>query len=166
MAGKGIILGNEFAPQSIAASATTLTAGCAVEMIPSATKMLRTARIRVSQMTHKTSEQYQLVLYRHTGSGTGTTFVAMLKEPNSGASGITGAKINLATAGSTATDSATIRMATFNWNSLTGRDVPMPPGQEIYCAPSATTGQSIATLTPASTTTMAPAVTWELDELG
>ncbi len=166
MAGKGIIIENGFAPQAIAASATTLTSGCALELIPSATKMLRTVRIRVSQFTHKTSEQYSLVFYRHTGTGTGTAYTAMLKEPNSGASGITGAKINLATAGSTATDSATVRLATFSWNSLTGRDVVYPPGQEVYCAPSATTGQSITTLTPAGTTSMNPTVSWELDELG
>lgn len=166
MAGKGIIIENGFAPQALAASQTTLSAGCTLEIIPSATKMLRSTRMRVSQFTHKTSEQYSIVLYRHTATGTGTAFTAMLKEPNSGATGITGAKINLAGAGSTATDSATIRLATANWNSLTGRDIIWPPGQEIYCAPSATTGHSVAVLTPASTTSMNPTVSWELDELG
>src|SRR5438874_1618323 len=65
----------------IAASSTktiaTITAG--------ASQLVRIIRLRVTQDTHKTSEQYELYGQRASASGTGTAYTPVLKEPNAGA---------------------------------------------------------------------------------
>src|SRR5438874_1914499 len=98
---------------SIAASSTktivTITAG--------ASQLVRIIRLRVTQDTHKTSEQYELYGQRASASGTGTAYTPVLKEPNAGAVNFS-AKI-------THTVEPTYTASTIfpspRWNSLTGK---------------------------------------------
>jgi hypothetical protein len=125
-----------------------------------ATRLLRICRIRVSQDTHKTSEQYAVAGQRASAAGTSSAYTPVLKEPNSGAVGFT--------AGITHTVEPTYTASTIfpntKWNSLTGKDIPFPMGQELYVAPSAIWGLYVTT--PASTTNFAAQCEIEAEEIG
>lgn len=113
--------------------------------------LLGLTRVRVSQSTHKTSEQYTLKGQRITTTGTGTATTPLVNETQSaalGAARIGGCK-TVDTVEPTYTASTVSINA--NVNSLTGRDIPYPPGSEIWIAPAAILG--LAVVTPAATTT-------------
>lgn len=108
-------------------------------------------RIRTSQLTHTTSEQYQIQLIQGSAAGTGS---AGTPEPD-----ITGGTANPTSAdliddsvepaglvGSAYIDAA--------WNSLTGRDIVQPPGKEFFIGPGLFI--NLRNITPAGTTTMTP----------
>lgn len=161
MSAKGAIVTNVVGAQATSASTTDTE----IEIIGTTTRLLRIVRMRSSQAFHKTSEMYQMQLERHTGTGTGTAYTPMLKEPNSGAVGFT-AKIN-DTVEPTYAGLATSILVSAAVNSLTGRDIVLPPGQEIYIAPSATNGVGLAVKTPSGTTASTTYIQeMELEEIG
>ena len=153
MAGKGFEVE---AGQSQAASATETN----IELTAAATRLVRIVRLAVSQSTHKTSEQYDVRGQRVTTTGTGTAYTPLLKEPNTGAVGVV-VEINSSIE---PTYTAATVYPNRAWNSLTGRDIVFPPGQELYIAPSALWGTYI--VTPAGTTTMTPHQELEAEEIG
>lgn len=150
---KGAVI---LAGQSVAASATKTC----IEITAAATKLVAITRIRVSQSTHKTDEQYQCVLQRVTTSGTGTAYTPLLNEPNSGAVGMA-VEIN-STVEPTYTASTVLLQ--FSWNSKAGRDIVLTPEQYIWVAPSALVGLKI--VAPAGTTTFTPDVEVHVLEVG
>lgn len=154
MAGKGARI---LAGQSQAAALTKTN----IEITASATRLVKIDRLRVSQSTHKTSEQYQLRTQRVTTTGTGTAYTPLLDEPNSGAVGFT-VKINLTVE---PTYTAATVVQDDHWNSLTGKDLPEALlGSEMWIAPSALIGSAV--VTPAATTTMTPSQYAHATELG
>lgn len=153
MSAKGaIVIGG----QSTAASVTDTN----VEVTAASTKLLRLTRLRSSQYTHKTSEQYLLAVQRVTTTGTGTAYTPLLKEPNSGAVGFSAEVAS--SVEPTYTASTVLIQASVN--SLTGRDIILPPGQELYVAPSALLGVYVTT--PAGTTTATYTQETEWEEIG
>lgn len=144
MAGAGNIL---IGSQSTAASVTDTN----LEIAAGTAALIQLNRLRVSQDTHKTSEQYTLQAQRVTTTGTGTSTTPLLSEPQSAALGA--ARIGTCkTADSVEpTYTASTVLVQASVNSLTGRDIPMPPGQELYVSPSAILG--VAVVTPSGTTT-------------
>lgn len=144
------------AGQSQAASATETN----IEITAASTRLVRIVRIAVSQSTHKTSEQYDVRGQRVTTTGTGSAYTPLLKEPNSGAAGAV-VEINSSVE---PTYTASTVYPNRSWNSLTGRELFYPPGQELYIAPSALWATYI--VTPAGTTTMTPHHEMECEELG
>ena len=160
MSAKGTIVTNFVGAQSTAASTTDTNC----EIIGTTTRLLRVVRCFIGQSTHKTSEQVAMKLERHTGTGTGTAYTPMLKEPNAGAAGYS-AKIN-DTVEPTYAGLATSVIFQKPANSLTGRDFVIPPGQEIYVAPSATNGVGLAVTTPAGTTAANYVNEIEIEEIG
>lgn len=140
----GIYLEGE---QSTAASVTDTN----IELAAGSGSVLAIERVRVSQQTHKTSEQYNLQGQRITTTGTGTSTTPQNKEPSSAALGA--ARIGTCkTADSVEpTYTASTVFLKVAVNSLNGRDVVYPPGKEIYVAPSSIVG--LAVITPAGTTT-------------
>lgn len=95
-------------------------------------RIAKILRLRVSQHTHGTSEQYQLVLQYASVAGTGGANVAAAPvEPDQGAAGAV-CHIN-PTAEPTYT--ADTEMVKTRWNSLTGKDIIFPLGQEPVIGP-------------------------------
>lgn len=153
MAGKGaIVIGS----QSTAASVTDTN----VEVTAASTRLLLVNRHRVSQATHKTSEQYTVFGQRVTTSGTGTAYTPLLKEPGSGAVGFV-AEVASSVEPTYTANTILLQAAV---NSLTGRDIVYPPGQELYIAPSALLGFYVTT--PSGTTTASYVQEGEFTELG
>lgn len=141
------------AGQSCAASATETH----IEITAASTRLARIDRIKVSQVTHKTSEQYALLGQRVTTTGTGTAYTPLLDEPNAGAIGAV-VEIN-----SSVEPTYTASTITFDqgWNSLGGRDW---PGLNIWIAPSALYG--IYSVIPSGATTHTPKVDCHIEEWG
>ena len=133
--------------QSTAASLTDTD----LEIAAGTAALLGVTRLRVSQSTHKTSEQYQIKAQRITTTGTGTSTTPLIKEPQTAALGAAriGTCKTVDTVEPTYTASTILIQA--NVNSLTGRDIPFPPGQELWISPAAILG--CAVITPAGTTT-------------
>jgi hypothetical protein len=152
MAGRGFSIE---AGQSQAASGTETN----IELTVSATTLVRITRLAVSQSTHKTSEQYDVRGQRVTTTGTGTAYTEIAKEPFN-TSGVT-VKINMSVE---PTYTASTVYPNRSWNSLTGRDIVFPPGQELYVAPAALWATYI--VTPSGTTTFTPHHELEGEELG
>lgn len=159
MAGKGIYI--QGTSNAVLGASATKTP---IEVIGSTVRLLTITRVRVSQDTHKTSEQYEVHVTRMTTTGTGTAYTPMLKEPNAGASAAT-AKV-ADSVEPTYVAAATGDLATARWNSLTGKDIVYPMGSEFYVAPSASTGFGIQITTPASTTNFSPVAEYEGQEIG
>lgn len=145
------------AGQSQAASATETN----IEVTAAATVLVRINRLAVSQSTHKTSEQYDVRGQRVTTTGTGTAYTEILKEPGDALAAGTVVEINSSVE---PTYTANTVYPNRSWNSLTGRDIVFPPGQELYVAPSALWGSYI--VTPSGTTTMTPHHEAEMEEIG
>lgn len=153
MSAKGaIVIGS----QSTAASTTDTN----IEITAASTKLVRIVRMRSTQVTHKTSEQYQIFLQRVTTTGTGTAYTPLLKEPNSGAVGFS-AEVASSVEPTYTASTILVQAAV---NSLAGRDIVYPPGMEIYIAPSALMGMYVTT--PSGTTTATYVFEMELEEIG
>lgn len=142
---------------STAASTTKTVLG----VVAGASQLLRVVRLRITQDTHKTSEQYEFYGQRITTDGTGSAYTPVLKEPTAGAVNFT-AKITY-TIEPTLYTASTI-FPSPRWNSLTGKEINFPMGQELYVAPSAKWGAYVTT--PSATTTMTPNLEAELEEVG
>lgn len=144
MAGAGNIL---IGSQSTAASVTDTN----LELAAGTAALIALKRLRVSQDTHKTSEQYTLQVQRITTTGTGTSTTPLLEEPQSAALG--SARIGTCKTADSVEPSYTAStvLVQASVNSLTGRDIPFPPGSELYVSPSAILG--VAVVTPSGTTT-------------
>jgi hypothetical protein len=123
-------------------------------------QLVQIVRLRASQDTHKTSEQYEFYGQRASANGTGTAYTPVLKEPNAGAVNTT-AKITH-TVEPTYTASTIFPSPRFN--SLQGKELPYPMGQELYVSVSAHWG-AYAT-TPSATTTMTANGELEAMEVG
>ena len=145
---------------ALAASGTKTTH----EIAAGSASLIRINRVRVSQITHKTSEQYTLQGQRITTTGTGTSTTPLQDEPQSAALGA--ARIGTCkTADSVEpTYTASTIVLQPGWNSLTGRDIVNPPGKELYISPSAILG--LACVTPASTTNFSPVTEAFFEVLG
>ena len=133
--------------QSTAASVTDTN----LEIAAGTAALLGITRLRFSQSTHKTSEQYAVKCQRITTTGTGTATTPLITEPNTaalGAARIGACKINDSVE---PTYTASTLLLDASVNSLTGRDVIYPPGSELWVAPAAVVG--VAVITPAGTTT-------------
>lgn len=155
MAGKGwYISGTTNAAQAASTTKTEL------EQTAASNRMLILRRARISQDTHKTSEQYEVYLQRMTTTGTGTGGTVVLKETNAGAIGFTFKSADSVEP----TYTASTILASYRWNSLTGKDIVLPTGHELYIPVSALIG--LYTTTPASTTSMSPQAEIEGDEIG
>ena len=146
--------------QSTAASITDTD----LELAAGTAALLILTRLRVSQATHKTSEQYTLQAQRVTTTGTGTSTTPLLDEPQSAALG--SARIGTCkTADSVEpTYTASTVLVQAGVNSLTGRDIPFPPGTEQIVSPSAILG--VAVVTPSGTTTASYVVESKFDVYG
>ena len=133
--------------QSTAASVTDTN----LELVAGSAALLRVTRLRLTQSTHKTSEQVDMQVQRITTTGTGTSTTPLIKEPSTAALG--SARIGTCkTADSVEpTYTASTVLVQAACNSLTGRDIVYPPGQELYVVPSALLG--VAVVTPSGTTT-------------
>lgn len=144
MAGSAMVL---IGSQSTAASVTDTN----LEIAAGSASLLGVTRLRTSQYTHKTSEQYLLQVQRITTTGTGTSTTPLLKEPQTAALGA--ARIGTCkTADSVEpTYTASTVLVQAGVNALTGRDIVYPPGQELWISPSAILG--VAVITPSGTTT-------------
>lgn len=155
MAGKGwYISGTTNAAQAASTTKTELEATAA------ANRMLVVRRGRISQDTHKTSEQYEVYFQRVTTTGTGTGGTVVLKEPNAGAIGFTFKGQDSVEP----TYTASTIFASYRWNSLTGKDFVLPTGHEVYVPVSALF--AMYTTTPSGTTSMSPQAEVEGDEIG
>lgn len=157
MAGAGNIL---IGSQSTAASVTDTN----LEIAAGTAALIKLNRLRVSQDTHKTSEQFTLQSQRITTTGTGTSTTPLLKEPQSAALGA--ARIGTCkTADSVEpTYTANTVLQQSSVNSLTGRDIVYPPGAELYISPAAILG--VAVVTPSGTTTATYKTESDFDVLG
>lgn len=144
------------AGQSQVASATETN----IEITGGAAVITAIDRIRISQSTHTTSEQYQIFLQDVTTTGTGDAYTPEQKEPGSQASAAT---VEIDSSVEPTYAGSTFHMNT-NWNSLTGRDIVYPPGREIFIAPSALMATYI--VTPSGTTTFVPEHEVEITETG
>ena len=133
--------------QSTAASVTDTN----LEIAAGTASLLAVNRLRVSQATHKTSEQYTLFAQRVTTTGTGTSTTPLIKEPSTAALG--SARIGTCKTADSVEPTYTASTILVNAavNSLTGRDIVFPPGQELYIVPSAILGVYVTT--PSGTTT-------------
>lgn len=164
MAGKGYYLsGTSNAVVGASSNATE------VEIIGTTTRIVNITRCRVGQVTHKTSEQYELHIRRMTTTGTGTAYTPMLKEPGAGAAAFTvktADSVEPTYTGTTTNPDPTGDVLSTRWNSLTGKDVVYPMGSELYIAPSASAGVGVEVFTPASTTNFSPVVEVEGLEIG
>ena len=153
MPAAGTVIGG----QSTAASVTDTN----VEIIGATTRLLRIQRVRVSQYTHKTSEQYLLQGQKMTTTGTGTAYTPQPKEPNN-APAFT-AKVADSVEPTYTASTIFLQAAV---NSLTGRDIYSPPGTETIIAPSASAGFGLAVVTPAGTTTATYTIETDVEEIG
>lgn len=141
---------------SISASSTKTV----LTITAAADRIVRIDRIRVSQSTHKASEQYTAFGQRASASGTATAFTPVVKEPNGGATGFSAKVTHTVEPTYTA---ATISPA-FAWNSLTGKDIAFQMGQELYIAPSGIWGLYVTT--PSGTTAFTCQGEVEATEIG
>jgi hypothetical protein len=142
--------------QSTAASATET----AVRITAPANRIVRIRRVRVSQVTHGTSEQYTLAakLASAAGSG-GAARTPVPLQPQQGAAGST------AESGPTSEPTYTgSELILVGWNSLTGRDLFLPDGDEIVVAPSGIIGFYV--VSAGGLTTFTPSVEVTFEELG
>lgn len=153
MPSNGTVIGS----QSTAASVTDTN----VEIIGATTRLLGLLRHRVSQATHKTSEQLTMFAQKMTTTGTGTAYTPQSSEPNNAVA--FSAKV-ADSVEPTYTASTIFQQAAVN--SLTGRDIPIPPGREIWIAPSASAGVGFYVTTPSGTTTASYVTEVEMTELG
>lgn len=146
--------------QSTAASITDTD----LEIVAGSAALIQMTRLRVGQDTHKTSEQFTLQGQRVTTTGTGTSTVPQLDEPQAAALGAP----RIGTCKTALSVEPTYAASTINMqakvNSLTGRDVVFPPGQEFYISPSALYG--VAVVTPAGTTTATYVVESKFNVIG
>lgn len=157
MAGAGNTL---IGSQSTAASVTDTN----LELAAGTAALIRVDRVRVSQDTHKTSEQYTLQGQRITTTGTGTSTTPQLDEPQSAALG--SARIGTCKTADSVEPSYTASTVNLQAkvNSLTGRDVVYPPGREFYISPSGLYG--VAVITPSGTTAATYVCESHFDVLG
>lgn len=154
MAGKGARV---IAGQAQAASSTETN----IELTAASTRLIKIDRIRVSQSTHKTSEQYQVQTQRVTTTGTGTAYTPLLDELNSGAAGFT-VEVDSSVE---PTYTASTVLQDDHWNSLTGKDLPEALfASELWVAPSALMGSKV--ITPSGTTTFTPRHYMHITEFG
>lgn len=146
--------------QGVTGSIAASTTKTGIILTNGAARLLRIIRMRVTQDTHKTSEQYEVYGQRSSNAQTSSAYTPVLKEPTAGAAGYT--------AGITSTVEPTYTASTIfpspRWNSLTGKEINFPMGQELYIAVSAIWGMYVTT--PASTTTMTANCEMELEEIG
>jgi len=157
MAASGQVL---IGSQSTAASITDTN----LEIASGTASLIRVNRLRTSQSTHKTSEQYDLQVQRVTTTGTGTSTTPLIKEPSSAALGA--ARIGTCKTADSVEPSYTASTVLVQAavNSLTGRDIPYPPGAELYVVPSAILGAAVTT--PSGTTTATYRIESEFEVLG
>lgn len=146
--------------QSTAASITDTN----LELASGSAALLRLTRLRASQSTHKTSEQFDAVLQRVTTTGTGTSTTPLIKEPSTAALGA--ARIGTCKTADSVEPTYTASTVLLNasCNSLTGRDIVWPPGQELYVIPAAILGGNITT--PSGTTTATYKLESDFEVLG
>lgn len=143
--------------QSTGASATET----ALVVTASSTRMVKITRIRVSQKTHKTSEQYELRVQRASAAGSGgSSITPSPKEVNGGASGAT---VSSGPTSEPTYTSNTIQVDV-NWNSMVGKDIILTDDQIIWVPVSGIIGFIV--LTPSGTTTFTPTVEVDWEEIG
>ena len=142
--------------QSTAASATET----ALRLTGPANRIVQIRRIRVSQATHTTSEQYTLAVKRASAAGSGGGAKTPVPvQANGGAAGTT------AESGPTTEPTYTgSEIIIVNWNSLVGRDLILPDGSEIVLPPSGIIG--IYVVSAGGATTFTPSVEIEFSEIG
>ncbi len=142
--------------QSTAASATET----AVRITAPADRIVRIRRVRVSQVTHGTSEQYTLACKRASAAGSGGAAKTPVPiQPLQGAAGST------AESGPTTEPTYTgSELFILGWNSLQVRDVWFPEGSEIVLGPTNILG--IYVVSGGGLTTFTPSVEVEFEELG
>lgn len=142
--------------QSVAASGTETQL---VVTAPS-NRLVRVHRVRVSQVTHNTSEQLSLAAKRASAAGSGGS--AKTAEPLEANQGATATTV---TSGPTSEPTYTgAELLDAAWNTLSGRDVYLPPGSEIAVPPSGILGFYV--VAPSGATTVTPVVELELSEEG
>lgn len=142
--------------QSTAASATET----AVRITAAADRMVLIRRVRVSQITHGTSEQYTLACKRASAAGSGgaakTPVPIQAQQGASGATAESGPSTEPTYTGS--------ELFVVGWNSLTGRDIFFPEGSELVVPVSGIIGFYV--VAGAGLTTFVPSVEVEFAELG